>query len=78
MLTVHRHEKMKYHLQMRYLCPTTFLRDILLDNYQKTTLCTFLKSNCQEFHLLDCDAFQHDPCFAGSLKIVGFVGESHH
>jgi hypothetical protein len=66
-----------YHLQRRYLCPSTFLRDLPEDAYQKSTLCAFLNTNCTKYHLSECGGHNHhSPCFVGSLKIVGFIGKS--
>lgn len=72
-----RRENRAYHLQRRYLCPSTFLRDLPEDAYQKSTLCAFLNTNCTKYHLSECGGHNHhSPCFVGSLKIVGFIGKS--
>lgn len=65
----------EYHLQRRFLCPSTFLQDLPENSFQKPTMCSFLLENCKEYHLLYCGRSQ-DPCFVGSLKVVGLVGES--
>jgi hypothetical protein len=67
----------EYHLQRRFLCPKAFLQDLPESSYKQSTICAFLERNCKVYHLLECRG-TGGPCFSGSLRVVGFVGEFKH
>lgn len=69
-----RHDCAEYHIQRRFLSPSTFLPDLPQVSFQKQIMSSFLSANCEEYHLLYCGSSQ-DPCFVGSLNVVGLLGE---
>ncbi|KAL7554217.1 hypothetical protein ACHAWF_017632 [Thalassiosira exigua] len=61
-----------YSLQRRFLSPSIFLQGALLDSCKKSALMEHLLSNSHIYNLTCCGS-GNEICFAGKLKIVGFL-----
>jgi len=60
----------RYRLQRRFMAPSSFLDEPLVDSCNKQTLIKYLKLNHQTYNLQSIDS---EDCFVGKMNIGGFM-----
>ena len=70
---IFRYDGIDYHLQRRFLASESFLGDL---PYKKAAICSYLETHCNKYHLSQCNGTSGQSCFAGNIKVLGFIGKT--